>query len=216
MTPFRQSRRIVYYNLCSKIYDRFVALHSGDRGGILREKLASAVDLQPGDKALDLCTGTGSLLLSLSRQVGAAGQVVGVDFSSGMLAQARKKVQGASNVKLIGADVTELPFREDSFDGITCSHAFYELREDRMDRFLVEIHRALRPGGRFLMMEHEVPTHPVVRVLFYVRLLSMGSAKTLEILRHEKKRFLEVFPQVEKIIADSGRSKIFVCTKSGD
>ena len=213
MTARRQSLRIVYYNLFSKIYDRFISLHSGDRGGTLREELACAVGLQPGDKVLDLCTGSGSLLPPLLRQVGEAGRIIGVDFSSGMLAHARKKVNGASNVDLVNSDVSDLPFRDNVFDGATCSHAFYELKGDEASRFLHEIYRVLKPGKQFLMMEHEVPKHLITRMLFYLRILSMGSAKALGILRHERENLLQVFPQVEKTLADTGRSKIFACTK---
>ena len=213
MAAQRQRIRIVYYNLFSKIYDRFISLHSCDRGGTLREELACAVGLQPGDKVLDLCTGTGSLLPPLLGQVGEEGRIIGVDFSSGMLAQARRRVDGSSNVDLVNADVTDLPFRDNSFDGATCSHAFYELKGDEANKFLREIYRVLKPGKRFLMMEHEVPKYLITRMLFYLRILSMGSAKALEILRHERETLLQVFPQVEKTLADTGRSKIFACTK---
>ena len=44
-----------------------------------------------------------------------------------------------------------------SFDAVTCSHAFYELKGETQERTLREILRILKPGKTFLMMEHDVP-----------------------------------------------------------
>jgi len=210
----KRRRRVAYYDAFSHVYNGFVELHSGDQGGGLRDELAAAVGLQMGDKALDLCTGTGAMLPALLRQVGSGGRVVGVDFSPGMLHQAKKRVAGRSYVQLVEADVTRLPFPDNHFDGAVCSHAFYELKDEAPLQFLHEVHRVLKPGKSFLMMEHDVPENPLVRFLFYLRILSMGSRKTLEILRREQEFFAAVFPQVEKRQSTTGNSKIYRCTKA--
>ncbi|MCD6296481.1 MAG: class I SAM-dependent methyltransferase [Deltaproteobacteria bacterium] len=57
MRKFRQK----YYNHFSKNYDRFVALHSFDRQGSLRNYLSEKTGTQKGGKVLDICTGTASL-----------------------------------------------------------------------------------------------------------------------------------------------------------
>jgi len=213
MPSWQKRMRIGYYDAFSKVYDRFVQMHSGDDRAELRDELATAVGAGEGDAVLDLCTGTGAMLTALQRQVGESGRVVGVDFSPGMLAQARTKVGDAVNIELQQADVTRLPFDDDTFDGATISHAFYELKGDDIDKFLREVHRVLKPGRRFLMMEHEIPTKTFIRLLYYLRILSMGSAKTLQILRHEQETFQRVFSNVEKRQASSGGSKIYICTK---
>src|SRR5919202_3133359 len=56
-----------------------------------RERAADLARLRPGDRALDVATGTGDLALELARRVGPGGTVVGSDFSDGMLARARAK-----------------------------------------------------------------------------------------------------------------------------
>jgi ubiquinone/menaquinone biosynthesis C-methylase UbiE len=202
--------RIRYYDLFSRIYDRFVAAHSSDREGHLREELVDRAALHPGGRALDLCTGTGALLPGLSRRVGAQGLAVGLDFSRGMLAQARRKAADQRSVAFVEADAERLPFRDGSFDAITCSHAFYELRGNGAERALEEVGRALRPGGSFVMMEHEVPERWMIRLLFYVRLLSMGLQKALEVLGHEEQMFRRHFEVVERTTTSGGRSKIIL------
>jgi ubiquinone/menaquinone biosynthesis C-methylase UbiE len=135
---------------------------------------------------------------------------VGLDFSRGMLAQARRRVGGARGVVLVRAEAERLPFRAGSFDAATCSHAFYELRGEGAERALDEVTRTLRPGGAFLMMEHEVPRRLLVRLLFYVRLLSMGLSKAREVLGNEEALFRRHFRVVERVASDTGRSKIIV------
>jgi ubiquinone/menaquinone biosynthesis C-methylase UbiE len=200
--------RIRYYDAFSRVYDRFVAAHSSDREGHLRRVLAEATELGPGDRALDLCTGTGAMLSFLASRVGGHGLAVGLDFSAGMLREAKRKVVGTPGVVLVRADAEQLPFRNGAFHAVTCSHAFYELKGEGAERTLEEVVRALRPGGRFLMMEHEVPAKLAIRLLFYVRLLSMGLRKALEVLGHEEALFGRHFAAVERIQTPTGQSKI--------
>lgn len=203
-----------YYDFFSRFYDGFVALHSGDRGGALREEFAAGTGLRKGDIALDICTGTGSLLLSLHRHVGVEGRVIGIDFSMGMLQAAKTKTAVHPNIHLLQADAAELPFKREALNLVTCSHAFYELKGDTRNRCLQEISRALKKGGRFLMMEHDVPKNLFIRFLFYLRILSMGSRKALAILKNEKTLYQEYFASVERTTTKTGRSKIFACQKT--
>jgi demethylmenaquinone methyltransferase/2-methoxy-6-polyprenyl-1,4-benzoquinol methylase len=202
--------RVRYYDAFSRVYDRFVAAHSSDREGRLRQVLADRAALPRGARALDLCTGTGAMLPSLARSTGTTGLVVGLDFSRGMLECARTKVAGTPGVALVRADAERLPFREGRFDAVTCSHAFYELKGEGAERALKEVARTLKPCGSFLVMEHEVPQKLLVRLLFYVRLLSMGLRKALAVLGNEDKLFRRHFHAVERIATDTGRSKIIL------
>jgi ubiquinone/menaquinone biosynthesis C-methylase UbiE len=200
-----------YYDYFSKYYDRFVALHSSDRGGNLRAYLADQAGLFEGDRVLDICSGTGSLLLTLGEKTGPGGLAVGVDFSMGMLKAAREKVGAAPHVYLIQGDAGCLPFRDTAFDAVTCTHAFYELKGPSQDACLKEIKRTLKPAKPFLMMEHEVPSRRLIRYLFYLRMFSMGAGRALQILRHEKRLLLTYFSSALKMRAPTGNSKIWIC-----
>jgi demethylmenaquinone methyltransferase/2-methoxy-6-polyprenyl-1,4-benzoquinol methylase len=202
-----------YYDFFSRFYDRFVALHSADRGEHLRCFLADITGLRKGDKVLDICTGTGSLLRHLKDKVGGDGMVAGIDFSMGMLRVGKAKISVGDRVFLILADAACLPFKTALFEAVTCSHAFYELRGESQDSCLREIGRVLKPGRPFLMLEHEVPQSLLVRMLFYLRLLSMGPRKATEILRHERTLLKRYFRSVEKRNTPTGRSKVMICTR---
>ena len=205
------SLRSKYYDLFSHWYDGFVALHSRDRQGGLRKHMASLADLQSGNTVLDLCTGTGAQLAELHLRVAPDGRVLGVDFSRGMLRKALAKCERLSGIELIRADVAYLPFKKKTFDGVTCSHAFYELSRQASGQCLREIVRVLKPGRPFLMMEHDVPTNRFIRLLFYARIFVMGRRRALEILRDEAGFFGGYFDRVEKVSTESGQSKILIC-----
>jgi demethylmenaquinone methyltransferase/2-methoxy-6-polyprenyl-1,4-benzoquinol methylase len=206
-----RSGRRRYYDLFSRYYDRFVALHSSDASGKARELLGELTPVAPGGRVLDLCSGTGALLPALSKRAGAGGLAVGLDFSRGMLDVSRGKNRSRGNVGLVEAEAAALPFGDDAFDAVTCSHAFYELKGDTVDRALAEIVRVLKPGGTFLMMEHDIPKNPLVRALFYVRMASMGASRAVTILHGERELLSARFAEVRKVGTPGGRSKIFLC-----
>lgn len=207
----RKSRQ-KYYDLFSKVYDRFIALHATDKRNVLRDILADHSGAGPGDRVLDICTGTGATLMPLAGRVGDTGVVVGLDFSSGMLRAAQDKTMGDPRIRLVQADCSRLPFKEGVFAAVTCSHAFYELKGATQVNALEEIKRCLIPGKPFLMMEHEVPENRFVRLLFNLRLMSMGRKRAMQILKHEKDFLKRHFNQVAKSATVTGKSKIYICT----
>jgi ubiquinone/menaquinone biosynthesis C-methylase UbiE len=204
----RQTRR-AYYDKFSRYYDRFVAFHSRDTQEVARKFLADLLPMRNGGSVLDICTGTASVLSHLQAKVGRDGRVIGVDFSHGMLNVAREKTRTFPNVTLVEADAAYLPFARGSFDAITCSHAFYELKGETQRCALREILRVLKPNGVFLMMEHDVPPNPFLRALFYLRLAVVGAGRAVSFLRREREILEEYFGSVEKVVA--GRSKVMIC-----
>jgi len=208
----RRGRR-AYYDKFSRFYDRFVALHSRDKQGVARKFLVDQIPIQNAGSVLDLCTGTGTLLTHLRAKVGPNGQVVGVDFSHGMLKIAQEKTRGLTDVCLVEADAGCLPFANVAFDAVTCSHAFYELKGATQDQALQEIVRVLKPEGNFLMMEHDVPANPFERALFYLRLTLIGAGQAFDFLHREREVLERHFASVEKVVAPAGRSKVMICRR---
>jgi ubiquinone/menaquinone biosynthesis C-methylase UbiE len=203
-----------YYDLFSTVYDRFVALHSSDKQGKLRFYLAEKANATQGDRVLDICTGTGSVLRRFAQRVRERGVVIGLDFSIGMLEVAKRKSSDLNNVYLLQAEASTLPFKESVFHVVTCSHAFYELKGETQDHCMEEVGRVLKPAGSFLIMEHDVPKNPAVRMLYYVRLISMGASKAIQILRHEKAYLRGYFETITSFKLPGGFSKIMICRKA--
>ncbi len=204
-----------YYDIFSHFYDQIIALHSRDKRALLRNLIVRKAGLKPGEKLLDLCTGTGAVALAASKVAGKQGLIIGVDFSQGMLRRARQKAknQNLKNVYFVLADVARLPFKDESFDAVTCSHAMYELDPPTREAALRETWRVLKPEKKFAMMEHCEPKHPFIRMLYYIRLASMGSPENRKFAKDEVPFLARIFRNVEKSLTPTGGSKIILGTK---
>jgi len=211
MRRYRQK----YYNFFSHFYDLIIKLHSKDNRLFLRHYLAKKSRVKPEDKVLDLCTGTGSLAIVLA-EYAPKGLVIGLDFSLGMLKKAKEKTRQRrlKNLFFVAADAGALPFKSDVFTVITCSHAMYELTGETRRLALQEIKRCLKPGGRFCMMEHEEPKQLFIRLLYHIRLLSMGK-EGRQIVRQELEELKGILRHVFKEVTASGRTKLTCGEKAG-
>ena len=205
----RRSRR-AYYDLFSHFYDFVIALHSKDRNAALRDFLVDNASVAAGSRLLDICTGTGAVALRAQETTGPDGVAVGLDFSGGMIRKACEKARRASFIGgyFVVGDAARLPFRSGAFEAVTCSHAMYELSPEVRTHAVEEAHRVLRPGGRFLMMEHCEPTRPFVRFLYQVRLATMGSARNRSFARDEVPFLCRYFRDVKRQVSPTGRSKL--------
>jgi demethylmenaquinone methyltransferase/2-methoxy-6-polyprenyl-1,4-benzoquinol methylase len=133
-----------------------------------RARAADLAAVGPGSRVLDVATGTGDLALELARRVARHGEVLGIDFSEGMLERARAKAAagGANAVaaRFEWADAMSLPYEGDAFDAATVG--FGARNFDDLARGLAEMTRVVRPGGRVVVLEITNPTRPPLS-LFY-------------------------------------------------
>ena len=109
------------------------------------------------DAALDVCCGTGAAMRALRPLC--RERVVGLDFSEGMLAEAKRRLAdapGDARVELVRGDALTLPF-ENELDVVTSVGAFGHIEREDEDRFVAGIVRALRPGGRFVFATSRKP-----------------------------------------------------------
>jgi ubiquinone/menaquinone biosynthesis C-methylase UbiE len=210
MPKLRAGRRI-YYNIFSHFYDGFVKLHSRNYGAETRRFLAEPALLENKTcaKVLDICCGTGSVILSFAERFTDI-LAIGYDFSHGMLLKAFEK-DLSHKLILIEGDAAILPFKDDLFDVVCCSHALYELKGPVRREALSEMSRVVKSNGRVLIMEHEVPRKPFIKLLFYLRMLMMGPKDSREFLKQGIPPFKEIFSDITLSHTKSGKSKLFIC-----
>jgi demethylmenaquinone methyltransferase/2-methoxy-6-polyprenyl-1,4-benzoquinol methylase len=116
-----------------------------------------ALALPAGSRVLDLCTGTGDLLIeALRRDTSRRG--VGLDLSTSMLTRAEGKLARAgmgARAGLVAGDAQRLPARSGSFDGALVAFGIRNVGDPAAA--LSELSRVLRPGGRLVVLEFSTP-----------------------------------------------------------
>jgi demethylmenaquinone methyltransferase / 2-methoxy-6-polyprenyl-1,4-benzoquinol methylase len=132
-------------------YDRWATVLSFGQDPRWRRFLVSRVEAKPGDRVLDVATGTGAVALELLRQKGCA--VVGVDQSPQMLAEAHRRLEGRVQLREASADA--LPFDDGEFDALTFTYLLRYV--DDPAATLRELARVVRPGGTIAGLEFGVP-----------------------------------------------------------
>jgi ubiquinone/menaquinone biosynthesis C-methylase UbiE len=116
--------------------------------------------IRAGERVLDVATGTGMVLFRLAEQVGSAGLAAGVDFTTAMLAQASHRRDAESGPAartpaLLAAHAAQLPFREASFDVVTCRLGVHHFSDPEAG--LAAMAAVLRPGGRLVIADFVRP-----------------------------------------------------------
>jgi demethylmenaquinone methyltransferase / 2-methoxy-6-polyprenyl-1,4-benzoquinol methylase len=149
-------------------YDRMGALLSFGQDPRWRRALVRAIDPQPGERVLDVATGTGMVAEALARRV--ACEVTGLDQSEAMLAEARARLSRdpslAARVSLVHGEAEQLPFAEGEFDALTFTYLLRYV-DDRLAT-MRELARVVKPGGRIGMVEFGVPRRKRLRALWRV------------------------------------------------
>ncbi|MEE6261207.1 demethylmenaquinone methyltransferase [Plantactinospora sonchi] len=123
-----------------------------------RRLTLAALDLNPGDRVLDVGAGTG---VSTAELATSGAYAVGMDLSIGML-RAGRRVR--PEVPLLAGDALRLPFPDESFDAVTISLALRNVVDPTAA--LREMARVTRPGGRLVVCEFSTPTNPAFRTVY--------------------------------------------------
>lgn len=148
-------------------YDLINDLQSFGLHRLWKRRLIRLADVKRGERALDVCCGTGDVAFALAR---AGAEVTGFDFSEPMLAVARRRARAIPNSEFRipdfqQGDALQLPFPDASFDLITISYGLRNLAD--FDRGLRELTRVLRPGGRLMVLDFGKPDLAVWRWFYF-------------------------------------------------
>jgi demethylmenaquinone methyltransferase/2-methoxy-6-polyprenyl-1,4-benzoquinol methylase len=142
-------------------YERMGALLSFGQDPRWRAALVDAVDPAPGQRILDVATGTGLVARALARR---GAEVMGLDQSEQMLAGARARLSDWPKVTFVQGEAERLPFEDASFDALTFTYLLRYV-DDRAAT-MAELARVVKPGGRIGMVEFAVPRARWARALW--------------------------------------------------
>jgi ubiquinone/menaquinone biosynthesis C-methylase UbiE len=142
----------------ARVYDLGTGL-LGRRGKRLRAMLADDLQLQPGDRVLDVGCGPGRLAIVFAERVAPTGSVDGIDAAAEMINRASSQAQGRRVPATFQvAFAQDLPFPNATFDAVACTLALHHVAEDDQPAAVAEMYRVLKPNGRLLIAEfHKGP-----------------------------------------------------------
>lgn len=120
---------------------------------------------RPAGSYLDLCAGTLDVGAALVKQPGFTGFVAGADFAVPMLQHGSGKAP-RELLAPVGADALALPFAGGSLDGAIVAFGIRNVAD--LDVGLQEVHRVLKPGARFVILEFSTPPLSIVRIFYHM------------------------------------------------
>jgi demethylmenaquinone methyltransferase/2-methoxy-6-polyprenyl-1,4-benzoquinol methylase len=159
-------------------YDLINDVQSFGLHRVWKRRLVRLARPQPGERALDVCCGTGDIAFRLA---GAGARVVGVDFSESMLAVARERAKqwrarrghaaqwpdqpGEGAPRFAQGDAQALAFADGSFDVVTVGYGLRNLAS--WEQGLREMWRVAKPGGRVLVLDFGKPEQALWRAIYF-------------------------------------------------
>jgi demethylmenaquinone methyltransferase/2-methoxy-6-polyprenyl-1,4-benzoquinol methylase len=177
----RAARVNELFGSIARRYDLINDLQSFGLHRFWKRRILKLASVQPGDRALDVCCGTGDIALALARS---GAEVVGVDFSKPMLDIAELRTSKFQNAKLtisaqapqlphselriprfICADAQQLPFPNNFFDIVTVGYGLRNLADWQVG--LREMCRVAKPGGRLLVLDFGKPDNALWRSFYF-------------------------------------------------
>ena len=130
---------------------RLLAVYTTPDVEAQRHEFINAINLEPGEKVLDVGSGPGFLAKIMKDKVGSLGSIYGVDVSEFLLNVARSNIDEKNGIKYFYGDATDLPFPDEYFDTITCTQVLEYVND--VDKALKEFYRVARKGGKIALLD---------------------------------------------------------------
>lgn len=133
-----------------------------------RRFAVSQLSIPKNGRVLDIATGTCDVALEIAEQTDKSVQIVGEDFTQGMLVQGLAKLKSSPHgerITLVNAPCEEIPHPAETFDGITIAFGIRNVVDRQAG--LNEMFRVLKPGGRVVILEFSQPQSQLFRNIYY-------------------------------------------------
>ena len=133
-----------------------------------KRRLVLLANVKPGERALDICCGTGDIAFALAAT---GAETIGLDFTEEMLAVAGSRRASSNpkseiqNLKFVCGDAMKLPFPENSFDAVTVGYGLRNLAN--WETGLNEMVRVAKPGARIVVLDFGKPENALWRAIYF-------------------------------------------------
>jgi demethylmenaquinone methyltransferase / 2-methoxy-6-polyprenyl-1,4-benzoquinol methylase len=151
------------FDRIARVYDPMNLVISAFQEPRWRKRAVSLTGARPGDRLLDVATGTGKVAADLHRRAQPRGSVLGVDISPGMIRVAKWRFADRAGLEFVVGDALALPTEDGAFDAATIAFGMRNLPD--YGKGFAEMARSVRPGGRVICLEIARPRSRVARVL---------------------------------------------------
>lgn len=193
------------FNTISSKYDKFNDIMSMGLARRWRKKAILTLKDFPHEKILDIATGTADIIVKSFEHINPT-HITGIDISEKMLEIGNEKIATAGlsdKVTLKVEDVSRMSFKNNTFDAAITSFGIRNF--DKLEQSMQEIHRVLKPNGKFVILEMSEPKTPVIKqgYLLYTNTLIPFAVKTFS---NDPKAYryltdsMEAFPQGKELI----------------
>lgn len=167
--PAREKSRYVlrHFNSIAGKYDFMNTVLSFGLHHFWKRRAVEPLRLNPGDRVIDVCGGTADLSILAGRRVGERGRIFLYDINRAMMEGGKAKVSRVSlneRVCFVQGDAEGISSPQGVFDAALVGFGIRNLTH--MEKGLAEMHRVLKPGGKFMCLEFSLPTSPWFRSLY--------------------------------------------------
>lgn len=151
------------FDKIARVYDPMNLVISAFQEPRWRKRAVALTVVQPGDRVLDVATGTGKVAADLNAKAQPGGRVLGVDISPAMIGIAKRRFADRPGLTFVVGDALALPTEDGSFDAATIAFGMRNLPD--YAKGFAELARSVRPGGKVVCLEIARPRSRPAQIL---------------------------------------------------
>ncbi|MEB3309301.1 MAG: bifunctional demethylmenaquinone methyltransferase/2-methoxy-6-polyprenyl-1,4-benzoquinol methylase UbiE [Snowella sp.] len=200
------------FDRIAPVYDQLNSWLSFGQHRVWKLMTVKWCEPQAGQKALDVCCGSGDLTQLLARQIGSTGQVIGLDFSENLLAIAAERANQifpALPITWQVGDALNLPFENDTFDCATMGYGLRNVTD--IPRALSELQRVLKTGGKVAILDFHHPTQGWMQQFqrWYLQTVVVPTANYFQVTDE----YAYIYPSLERF--PNGKTQVKLAQQVG-
>lgn len=178
------------------------------------QRLIDKAELRRGERVVDVGCGTGKVPIIAAQAVLPGGEVFGIDASAEMISISLKRARQANvKVEFRQCVMEDLPFPDRHFDVVLSCQALHHVPQDAKFKALSEMQRALKPGGRLLLLDHGKPYLWHLKFLFYLFRWNIFEYQAENFRGQVPEMIASVFGNVEEVDRFFGWMRIWRAVK---